>query len=317
MAVWHPDAMVVIPQRYPRGAGPFAAGYPPRQVVHTTEGPPDYYPNTLHYYGHQGWPHATIGRVDGIARIVQHIPIDRAARTLESGQQGVQTNYGYAVQTEVCWRAADILELPDDLAACLGSWLLFVADETQCPLVGPAFVGPDAGFVLASKTAPQRMWPRDWAEFTGVCGHQHVPFQTHWDPGGLHLDRALILAVDSEDDDMTPHQARQLSEVWDALHLTGGIIPDHVWHRRQRFVLPGREHLGEVDNVPGVVLYTLLEDEHAGTAQVLAQGQEMKGALRDSLADVLASDRVVVDGMSHDEFADKVFDRLVERLTDS
>ena len=39
-----------------------------------------------------------------------------------------------------------------------------------------------------------RMSDAKWRAFTGICGHQHVPDNDHWDPGRLDVSRMLALA---------------------------------------------------------------------------------------------------------------------------
>ncbi|RMF59089.1 MAG: hypothetical protein D6746_08790, partial [Bacteroidetes bacterium] len=39
----------------------------------------------------------------------------------------------------------------------------------------------------------QRFTIDEWNKFSGVCGHQHVPDNDHWDPG--KLDAVTILRV--------------------------------------------------------------------------------------------------------------------------
>lgn len=36
-----------------------------------------------------------------------------------------------------------------------------------------------------------RMSVDEWKAFSGWCGHQHVPGETHWDPGGIDIDAIL------------------------------------------------------------------------------------------------------------------------------
>lgn len=187
MDKWHPRATRVIPDSGTDGGGAFVAGYSWRQEVHTTEGGPNYSPSSASFFGNQYWPHATIGRVNGVARITQHLPIDRAARASENDSGGVETNKAYNVQVEVCWWASKAKDLPEDIRACLEDWLRWVASQTGSKLTGPTFYGPDCGWTLASETAPQRMTFAQWTSFNGVCGHQHVPENVHWDPGALNL----------------------------------------------------------------------------------------------------------------------------------
>lgn len=192
MNKWHPRAVLVVPNPMTDGGSFVDAAW--RQVVHTTEGGPDYRPATASYFGHQFWPHATVARIAGAARIAQHLPITRAARALEHPRGTPETNRARAVQVEVGWWAGRIGDLPDDIAGALADWLTWVAGETGAPLAGPVFVGEGAGYTLASVDARQRMSARDWLAFSGVCGHQHVPNNRHWDPGALDLRRVIRTA---------------------------------------------------------------------------------------------------------------------------
>lgn len=186
MEIWHSRAMRVSPDPFTDG-GSYYTSYPWRQVLHTTEGGPNYTPSTKSYFGHSYWPHATAARVNGVARIVQHLPISRAAKAMENDAGGVQTNRGHAVQLEIGWYADRIQDLPGDIAAVVRDWVLWVSAQTSTPVTGPTFYGQDSGFTLASETARQRMSFDQWTRFTGICGHQHVPENVHWDPGKLDL----------------------------------------------------------------------------------------------------------------------------------
>jgi hypothetical protein len=46
--------------------------------------------------------------------------------------------------------------------------------------------------------APQRLTDGQWEGFNGICGHQHVPNNTHWDPGAFDIKAfAKLLGRDS------------------------------------------------------------------------------------------------------------------------
>jgi hypothetical protein len=52
---------------------------------------------------------------------------------------------------------------------------------------GRAFL--DAADVSAH--GQNRMSVDEWNRFAGWCGHQHVPGETHWDPGAIDIDAIL------------------------------------------------------------------------------------------------------------------------------
>lgn len=212
MDLWHPRALKVAPSPLTDG-GSLLEEYPWRQVLHTTEGGAVYVPSASSYYGHSSWPHGTVARVAGVARIVQHIAINRAARAMVNKPGGVETNRACAVQLEIGWYAARISELPADLAAAVADWVLWVAAQTGVPLTGPEFVGQNAGWQLTTATARQRFSAAAWLAFSGVCGHQHVPENVHWDPGALDLASLVHAPPTIPEDDMpatlTPSWAKR------------------------------------------------------------------------------------------------------------
>lgn len=175
--LWHPRA-----RRAPanRDGGTFI-DVPPKIVLHTVEGRGRYSYNPANYYGNPYWPHATID-VDAIH---QHLPIDVYGFALANSAGGAETNRAHAIQCEVLWFAAEIAELPDELLANLADWVGWVAKQTGTPLVFAEFRG-DGSY---GEGAPQRFSADEWLDFTGVCGHQHVPENDHWDPGAFPVDR--------------------------------------------------------------------------------------------------------------------------------
>lgn len=219
MDLWHPRAIRVEPNPRTDG-GSFDTSYSWRQVVHTTEGGPNYSPTGSSYFGNPYWPHATVARVGGVATICQHIAINRAARALENDSGGVETNKARAVQLEIGWWADRIAELPADLAHAARDWLLWAADQTDTPTTGPRFTAQPV----------TRMSFAAWRSFSGICGHQHIPEQEHWDPGALDLAKLLGTTTPpppSEEDEMIddsciPSWAAPANGRWPFFRLTCG-----------------------------------------------------------------------------------------------
>ncbi|MDQ3480912.1 MAG: peptidoglycan-binding protein, partial [Actinomycetota bacterium] len=79
----------------------------------------------------------------------------------------------------------------------VGGLLRWLGTTHDVPLRGETFHGPGK-FTLASESSPIRLAGADWLRFGGVLGHQHVPENSHWDPGGIDL--AAIVGGTKPDD---------------------------------------------------------------------------------------------------------------------
>lgn len=163
-------------------------------VVHTTEGS-----NWPGYAGGGNAPHVTLRHT---GEIRQHIDSAYSSKALENRPGGVQTNNDGALQVECigsCDRAYarkhDLFFWPDaydDDLEPLARFLAWAHTEHGVPLTTRSLVWSDSN--AAYLNAPQRMTFKQWRAFSGICGHQHVPENTHWDPGKLPVDRAVALA---------------------------------------------------------------------------------------------------------------------------
>lgn len=186
--------------------GSYTSG-PRKLVLHTTEGALE---GALAAYANKRVvPHFTWDRAS--RRRLQHVDTDRSVSALANDSGGVQTNRDGAIQVEITGFAADSHNWSD-------SDLRWIAEGIKevCEVEGidwrnfRTFVGEEAG-TIAREDAPQRMSFAEWDAFDGVCGHQHVPENHHWDPGRLNYPR--ILGYIEENDDMTPDQAKRLERI--------------------------------------------------------------------------------------------------------
>lgn len=162
-------------------------GYPTKLVLHTVEAPATlhYSYNPSSYFGYPYWPHATIDS----AGIYQHLPIDVSAFGLYHVPGRAETNRANAVQCDIMGRAANIDDLPDATWDHLADWLSWCATQTGTPIVFAEFRGAGS----AGEDAPQRFSDDEWLAFSGICGHQHVPGNDHWDPGGIDVGKLAAL----------------------------------------------------------------------------------------------------------------------------
>lgn len=205
MVTWLPG----VERQYFGPNGGTWSGGPGRIVLHTTE--------TVGWPGYNDGnsaPHFTV-RWNGSKLLTrQHIPLDVAARALRNEPGGVQTNREMAWQVEIIGtcdsdangdvRRAGAFYWPDagdDALKALGEFIVTLAEAVNVPLLlhGPFVQHPRSYGTRAS----QRMSGARWDDFRGVCGHQHVPENSHGDPGDTRIGRAiaLALAADRDEDD--------------------------------------------------------------------------------------------------------------------
>lgn len=167
-------------------SGPFVTA-PERLVLHTTEGASA--AGAIAAFRSTGsWPHFTVDLGRQIR--YQHIPVNLGARALMNTPGGVETNREDAIQVEMVGFASQTQDWTDD-ALRWGAANVFVPILAACGIgtSHPVFVGADQS--PASVHAKQRMTFDQWDAFGGICGHQHVPENDHWDPGAFPIDRLL------------------------------------------------------------------------------------------------------------------------------
>jgi hypothetical protein len=178
MQEWMPDV-----QHVDRGGGtPVQNDGPTVVVLHTTETD-----NRASYSGNE--PHS---EVDDDGSILQYISLAKTAKALYNYPGvGVETNRrrGRIIQIELVNRAGNISDISDAQLDGLARFLRFVDGELPFAKAGPpqGWFGSEA----ASENAASRFSFEDWENFGGICGHQHVPENDHWDPGHFPLDRLL------------------------------------------------------------------------------------------------------------------------------
>lgn len=123
--------------------------------------------------------------------VLQCLPMNWTAHSLKGGTGGYETNHSGRMhpQFAIVGYAKDIQWLTrDDL-----DWLADVVLGPAMALCGVpnvwrAFYGPNDGIGppwLATEESPVRMQGAEFHAFSGVYGHQHAPFNDHWDPGKL------------------------------------------------------------------------------------------------------------------------------------
>lgn len=145
--------------------------------------------------------------------LVQIIDTARSAYALAHPRGTVETNHAHAIQVEINGRADQAHTWPVE-------WLDWLADTLIAPVARHHGINLDhvrqghrsgEGIVLASERSPIRMSATQWLAYDGICGHQHVPVNDHWDPGGLdiaHIARRAAGRTGEWDEMATPDEIR-------------------------------------------------------------------------------------------------------------
>lgn len=171
----------------------------PKGCLHTTEtaGKPSYSSWTIP-------PHGTIVPKPGVGvTVYQHIPLEFASFALRNLAGGVQTNRDRVLQWELVgtcdpgrkstsyrWYEADDNVLRDlyrkVIAPC--------RDLFGIPIVAPPFQAYPASYGPSSGSNVVRMTGSFFDAYSGWLGHQHVPENTHGDPGAFPWSRMIALS---------------------------------------------------------------------------------------------------------------------------
>ena len=170
-------------ERSPKN-GPRFLELPWRGVLHTTEG--GGIGGALQTFRATNfWPHLTIEPATG--RIVQHLPLTIGSRAL-SDKVTPWPNASRCIQIEIVGFAAQSPSWAPEHLAFVRDVLRRIEDLVPIPRrSGRSFLNA-AG---VNATPSNRMSVDEWKRFSGWCGHQHVPGESHWDPGGLDIEAVL------------------------------------------------------------------------------------------------------------------------------
>lgn len=190
-------------------AGGSYIGAPWRLVLHTTEGP-SIASALAAYRFHGGWPHVTVD--PQTSERVQHYPLSVSSRALAHPKGTPETNRANVINVEIVGQAARIGDLsPDDLA-----WLGTEVVRPLCEAVGiplstsVEWVAYPASYGFG---APQRLTWSEWAGYSGVLAHEHVPGNDHGDAGALEIATILAHATTGDDMELSGHSLAQLDGI--------------------------------------------------------------------------------------------------------
>jgi hypothetical protein len=175
--LWVPGAERVA---NPRSAGGTYLPAPWRFVFHTIEGEPSADGFRRLAAEHTNAPH--LWAMPSANLLLQTIPLNRSAYAL-ARPGSVQTNRLHAVQVEVWGFAAKMGSLHQHAIEWLAERLL--APVARLVPINLDRVRPTGGVSCYGRASQCRMTAETWQSFDGICGHQHVPDNEHWDPGDM------------------------------------------------------------------------------------------------------------------------------------
>lgn len=177
-----------------KDAGGYLDGYQWRGVLHTTEGG-SYAGARAAYVKNNSAPHFTVSFEGGTFKVWQHIPLNKAARALAHPAGTVETNRARCIQIEIVGRASTAGTLQREYLNGIGRLMRWIESNTGISRSALDFRSDKEGIVLARDTSPIRLSPTVWKNYSGWCGHQHVPHNNHWDPGDIDINYLMAFDV--------------------------------------------------------------------------------------------------------------------------
>jgi hypothetical protein len=152
-------------------------------IWHTTEGSFASAANKFHTGA--DIPHCLIDPARGLVN--QYLPFDDYSKALEHPLGTPETNRAGCRQVEIAGSAADAGEWPTRYYEHLGALAVLIEHRTDIPRKN----------YHAFHKGAKRLTPNGFIRAKGHLGHQHVPNNTHWDPGSFRVSslfRCMALA---------------------------------------------------------------------------------------------------------------------------
>ena len=188
-----------------------------RGVLHTTEGS-NFAGARSAYVDNNSWPHFTVSFEGGIFQVRQHLPINVAARSLENRPGGVQTNRRNAIQIEIVGFAKKSDQFPTKYLDGLAKLMRWIEGNAGVASISSVNFNPFPGSDGLSNGI--RLSHKDWDNYSGWLGHQHVPENEHGDPGNINIDHLLGSST-------SPHQFKVISDTLN-LRSTPEVNPTNI-----------------------------------------------------------------------------------------
>lgn len=179
-----------------------------------------------------------------------HFSDERSSRALANLPGGVETNTLNAIQVElvgtcdpathVAWMKAGRRHIfwPQAPAWALRDLAAFVVDMHRRH--GIKIQGPKDWTAYPASygsSNPNRFTHEQWRNFYGWCGHQHVPENSHGDPGSLPWARignlALGMLTGSADVPAPPKRSPRWDDLWEQANKLQDALPVKAVVRRK------------------------------------------------------------------------------------
>lgn len=192
-------------------------------VLHTTEGTS--WPS---YSGGAVAPHLTALPDWKNEKLIwrQHFPVTMSARALVNRAGGVQTNTANCIQIELVgtsgWASSEnkyadyhlgdkwywAKHATDWMLRDVAAFIRWCHTEWGIPYSAPYAFDDWRG------NHSHRMSNAQWRAFEGVCGHSHVPENSHTDPGAFPIAACLRLAAGGTTTTIQEDDMPSVSDIW-------------------------------------------------------------------------------------------------------
>lgn len=181
----------------------------------------------------------------------QHFPLSMSARALRNEAGGVETNTLNAVQVELIGTCSLVYkkrygyfywpDAPDWALEELAKFITWLHVEWESfPIQDAAKRGWLAYPSSYGNTNKQRLTMSEWRNAYGIVGHQHVPENSHGDPGDLKIARLVKFAKPTVTNPAItgsapePKQATLVQKARSYLRLARRRSIDHGYTERAR-----------------------------------------------------------------------------------
>lgn len=191
-------------------------------LIHTTEGG-SIAGAVAAYRANNSWPHLTVDcRFGRTYHITGHLDLNVPARALRNQTGGVQTNRDGVIQAEVVGSATN----PGAI-----DWTWFGRNVVQ-PICAAKNIPVQStvtwrAYPASYGAGSQRLSYAEWSAYKGILGHQHVPENSHGDPGAIPIS-TILAAAKPQGGFMADLTEEQQDEIYTKIrHIAASVVPHH------------------------------------------------------------------------------------------